>query len=127
MNKELKARVEEANEFITALANGNGNMTEPNYSRLQRLMNDLSTALQEADVINEAGFMQPKRCTQDCLNYHGALADADHFEEAFKLSQQKLRVAVEALEEECGDRCNAEYNPCWAREALAKIEEMEEA
>ena len=50
MKAELKARVEEANEFITALTNGNGNMTEPNYSRLQRLMNDLSTALQDSEA-----------------------------------------------------------------------------
>jgi len=25
----------------------------------------------------------------------------------------------EALEEACGNRCNAEYNPCYAREALS--------
>ena len=29
-----------------------------------------------------------------------------------------LRQAVEALEDACGGRCNAEYNPCWQREAI---------
>ena len=31
---------------------------------------------------------------------------------------------VKALEFECGNKCNAEYNPCNAREALAKLESV---
>lgn len=29
----------------------------------------------------------------------------------------------ESLEEECGDRCNPEYNPCWARSFIQRIDE----
>ena len=32
--------------------------------------------------------------------------------------QKQNAELVEALEFECGNRCNAEYNPCSAREAL---------
>ena len=31
------------------------------------------------------------------------------------------KMAIEALEVACGNRCNAEYNPCQAREALAAL------
>lgn len=37
---------------------------------------------------------------------------------------EALAVAKEALEFECGNRCNAEYNPCSARQALDKIKEL---
>ena len=37
-----------------------------------------------------------------------------------------LVVAVEALEFDCGNKCNAEYNPCNAKEALNKIKSMME-
>ena len=110
MNNELKARVEKWNSF--------GYEQPDKFPVADRLVNDLSTALQEAAVINEAGFMQPERCTQDCLNYHGALADADHFEEAFKLSQQQLQIAMQALSV-VDDLDNIAYN------ALCKIKEME--
>jgi len=29
--------------------------------------------------------------------------------------------ALEALEDACGDRCNAEYNPCWQREVAETL------
>lgn len=32
-----------------------------------------------------------------------------------------IKLAIEALEVACGNRCNAEYNPCQAREALAAL------
>jgi hypothetical protein len=34
----------------------------------------------------------------------------------------KLDKAKEALEFECGGRCNAEYNPCNAREVLKELD-----
>ena len=36
---------------------------------------------------------------------------------------EALKLALEALEEACGDRCNAEYNPCFQREAITAIKE----
>ena len=38
---------------------------------------------------------------------------------------KQLAIAVEALELSCGDRCNREYNPCWERDTLNKIKEVE--
>jgi hypothetical protein len=35
-----------------------------------------------------------------------------------------LKIAVAALERYCDDKCNAEYNPCAAREALKEIGEV---
>jgi hypothetical protein len=32
-----------------------------------------------------------------------------------------IKLAIEALEAACGNRCNAEYNPCQAREAIAAL------
>jgi hypothetical protein len=32
-----------------------------------------------------------------------------------------MKQALEALEEACGDRCNAEYNPCYARTAITSL------
>jgi hypothetical protein len=32
-----------------------------------------------------------------------------------------MKQALEALEEACGDRCNAEYNPCHARTAITSL------
>lgn len=34
---------------------------------------------------------------------------------------EAMKQALEALEEACGDRCNAEYNPCHARTAIASL------
>jgi hypothetical protein len=46
--------------------------------------------------------------------------------------REAAQQALEALEYACGDRCNAEYNPCWQREvsetlkaALAEPEPQE--
>ena len=36
---------------------------------------------------------------------------------------EALKRALEALEDACGDRCNAEYNPCFQREAIIAIKE----
>lgn len=36
--------------------------------------------------------------------------------------KDKLKIAVEYLEQECGNRCNAEYNQCAARQVLQQIE-----
>ena len=38
-----------------------------------------------------------------------------------------LRLALEALEDACGDRCNSEYNPCFQREAITAIKAALEA
>ena len=45
---------------------------------------------------------------------------------------EAIKQGIEALEEACGDRCNAEYNPCYARtaitslrQAIADLEEQE--
>ena len=37
--------------------------------------------------------------------------------------KEALKLALEALEEACGDRCNAEYNPCFQRKAITAIKE----
>ena len=36
---------------------------------------------------------------------------------------EALRLALEALEDACGNRCNAEYNPCFQRDAITAIKE----
>ena len=38
--------------------------------------------------------------------------------EVHKDDTELIRQLVEALEKACGDRCNAEYNPCYARVAI---------
>ncbi len=38
--------------------------------------------------------------------------------------QKALQDCITALEEACGNRCNAEYNPCYAREAIMKAEQV---
>ena len=37
---------------------------------------------------------------------------------------QAMKQALEALEEACGDRCNAEYNPCYARTAITALRQV---
>jgi len=39
------------------------------------------------------------------------------------MTKESLRLALEALEDACGDRCNSEYNPCFQREAITAIKE----
>ena len=52
--------------------------------------------------------------------HHEILAFARAIEaEVRKQDDALLRQLVEALETACGDRCNAEYNPCYARVASA--------
>lgn len=34
-----------------------------------------------------------------------------------------LKLALEALEEACGKRCNSQYNPCYARTVITAIKE----
>jgi hypothetical protein len=60
-----------------------------------------------------------------------AMADRDNAINALTYALSKpderdavLRLALEALEVACGDRCNAEYNPCYAREAIAVIRKV---
>ena len=36
----------------------------------------------------------------------------------------KIDLIIDALEDMCGGRCNAEYNPCQARVALAAAREL---
>lgn len=42
-----------------------------------------------------------------------------------------MKQALEYAENQCGDKCNPEYNPCWAREVAyglkSAIEQMEDA
>lgn len=38
--------------------------------------------------------------------------------------KENLKIAIEALEFECGNRCAIGINPCNAREALEKIKEL---
>jgi hypothetical protein len=35
---------------------------------------------------------------------------------------ETMKLALEALKDACGERCNAEYNPCFQREAITAIE-----
>jgi len=37
------------------------------------------------------------------------------------MSIEAMKQALEALEEACRDRCNAEYNPCYARTAITSL------
>jgi hypothetical protein len=37
------------------------------------------------------------------------------------MSTEAMKLALEALEESCGDRCNAEYNPCHARTVITSL------
>ena len=37
------------------------------------------------------------------------------------MSIEAMKQALEALEEACGNRCNAEYNPCYARTAITSL------
>jgi hypothetical protein len=37
------------------------------------------------------------------------------------MKDKALRLALEALEDACGNRCNAEYNPCFQRETITAI------
>lgn len=37
-------------------------------------------------------------------------------------NKQLLLKILEALHEECAGKCNAEYNPCWARQLIGEIE-----
>ena len=37
------------------------------------------------------------------------------------MSIEAMKQWLEALEEACGDRCNAEYNPCHARTAITSL------
>ena len=39
------------------------------------------------------------------------------------MTKEALELALEALEDACGERCNAEYNPCFQREAITAIKE----
>ena len=38
--------------------------------------------------------------------------------------QKALQDCITALEEACGNRCNAEYNPCYAREAITQAKQV---
>jgi hypothetical protein len=35
--------------------------------------------------------------------------------------REAAQAALDALEDACGDRCNAEYNPCWQREVAETL------
>ena len=37
------------------------------------------------------------------------------------MTQELLKLALEALEDACGECCNAEYNPCFQRKAITAI------
>jgi hypothetical protein len=37
------------------------------------------------------------------------------------MTKEALKLALEALEDACGNRCNAEYNPCFQRDAITAI------
>lgn len=37
------------------------------------------------------------------------------------MSIESMKLALSALEDACGDRCNAEYNPCSQREAITAL------
>ena len=37
------------------------------------------------------------------------------------MTQEVLKLALEALEDACGECCNAEYNPCFQRKAITAI------
>ena len=39
-----------------------------------------------------------------------------------KEEREIMRIALKALQDACGNRCNAEYNPCFQRQAITSIE-----
>lgn len=83
-------------------------------------------------VIDRDTIIQAECSEEACVNYVQFLRSS----KAFNLDEMfiaKLYLAPKtlppewaeyveliegALEDECGGRCNAEYNPCWARELL---------
>lgn len=83
-------------------------------------------------VIDRDTIIQAECSEEACVNYVQFLRSS----KAFNLDEifiAKLYLAPKtlppewseyveliegALEDECGGRCNAEYNPCWARELL---------
>ncbi len=52
----------------------------------------------------------------------GVLESYAEFGKRIAALESALGVAREALEIECGGRCNAEYNPCWARGTINTID-----
>jgi len=112
MNNELKARVEEANRIHNML----GTLEEKHHTKANTLINDLSTALQEAraeshDAMNKAQAMV------------GTLEQQLHDTEA------RLREAVETLARisnlDCFPVMDTSDAPSIARGTIAKIKEME--
>ncbi len=64
-------------------------------------------------------------CGADVENYLDAVITAFNEEELAAYTaaveaplQARIAQLEEALNDECGDRCNAEYNPCAARKVL---------
>ena len=37
---------------------------------------------------------------------------------------ETLKEVREALDDACGGRCNAEYNPCWQRQAIDQLDAL---
>ena len=109
MKAELKARVE---EYYRQLRKGDDGYPQP-VTNSERLINDLSTALQEA-----------RAESHDAMNR--AQAMVGNLEQQLHDTEARLQVAVEALEVcKTNHECRGDYYDGWATQALAKIKEME--
>lgn len=74
-------------------------------------MNEEPTAIEFAELL-ETGSISD---ISDEKEYIAAMLRAQH---------AAIKTLREALEVACGGRCNAEYNPCYARQALAATENL---
>ena len=77
------------------------------------MSNNLSKGLLKR-LCTQIGIVYTKELEQVVSAYHAAKCEE---------SEAKLKLAREALQAECGNRCNAEYNPCAARQALDRMGE----
>ena len=77
------------------------------------MSNKLSKGLLKR-LCTQIGIGYTKDLEQVVSGYHQAKCEE---------SEAKLKLAREALQAECGNRCNAEYNPCAARQALDRMGE----
>jgi hypothetical protein len=89
--------------------------------------NDIIRMAREAGLYGN-GYFESTPCPE--LEHFTALVRADERERIktanapeiekvnsyIKELETAAQQALEALEADCGGRCNAEYNPCWQRE-----------
>jgi hypothetical protein len=88
-----------------------------NNELIERLANEHGLGKSVKDG-NKKYFIQDVMTFEKIEAFAKAYTEATQAQEAKDQREYIERLEV-ALEEECGGRCNAEYNPCWARQLLA--------